>query len=145
MAQAKQGDKVKVNYTGKLQDGTVFDSSEGSDPLEFTIGEGRIIPDFEKAVVGMQPGESKTIETPAERAYGPRDDNMVVQIDRTMVPPDMEIQPGMQLAMQQESGGVIPVLVADVTDEAVVLDANHPLAGKDLTFDIELVDVEPSV
>ena len=145
MTQAKQGDRVKVNYTGKLDDGTVFDSSEGDDCLEFTIGEGRIIRDFEAAVIGMQPGESKTIRTPAERAYGPHDENLVIQVDRQMVPPDMEVQAGMQLAMRQENGGVIPGPVAGVTDQAVILDANHPLAGKDLTFDIELVGIEQAM
>lgn len=145
MAQAKHGDRVKVNYTGRIEDGTVFDSSEGDDCLEFTIGDGRIIRDFESAVIGMQPGESKTIQTPAEKAYGPHDENLVIQVDRQMVPPDMDVQVGMQLAMQQENGGVIPVLVTGVTDETVTLDANHPLAGKDLTFDIELVEVEQAI
>lgn len=145
MAEAKKGDTVQVNYTGKLQDGTVFDSSQGRTPLEFTIGAGQIIPDFEQAIVGMRPGETKTIQTPAERAYGPHDENMVIEIEREMVPEELQIQPGMMLEMRQEDGMVIPVTVTDVTDRSVKVDANHPLAGKDLTFDIELVDVKPSM
>lgn len=145
MAEAKQGDIVQVNYTGKLQDGTVFDTSQGRAPLEFQIGAGQIIPDFEQAVVGMSPGQSKTIQTPAERAYGPHDENMVIEIDREMVPEELQVQPGMQLEMRQENGMVIPVMVTDVTEQSVKVDANHPLAGKDLTFDIELVDIKPSM
>lgn len=141
MSQAKQGDTVKVDYTGKLDDGTVFDSSHGGVPLEFTIGAGQVIPDFEEAVVGMQPGDSKTITTPADRAYGPHDENMVVQVDREMVPPDLDLQVGMQLEMSQANGMVIPVMVTNLTDNSVTLDANHPLAGQDLTFDIELVAI----
>lgn len=141
MPQAKQGDTVKVDYTGKLDDGTIFDSSHGGTPLEFTIGDGQVIPDFEKAVVGMEPGDSKTITTPADRAYGPHDENMVVQVDREMVPPGLDLQVGMQLEMSQANGMVIPVTVTNVSDNNVTLDANHPLAGEDLTFDIELVQI----
>ncbi len=141
MAQAKQGDTVKVNYTGKLTDGTVFDSSEGGPPLEFVIGGDQIIPDFEQAVIGMGAGESKTIQISAEKAYGPHDENMVIEVERQFIPEDVQIEAGMQMEMRQEDGMVIPVTVTNVTAESVTVDANHPLAGKDLSFDIELVEI----
>jgi peptidylprolyl isomerase len=141
MAQAQQGDKVKVHYTGKFDDGTVFDSSEGSQPLEFTIGEGQVIPGFEKAVVGMNPGDKKTEKIPADDAYGPYMQEMVLKVDRQQVPPDLNPQVGDQLAIQSPEGHPIPVIITDVDDSTVTLDANHPLAGQDLTFEIELVEI----
>jgi len=141
MAEAKQGDNVKVEYTGRLQDGTVFDTSVNREPLEFTIGGGQIIPDFEDAVVGMKTGEAKTITVAAARAYGHRNDDMVVAIDRNQFPADISPEVGEQLEIRQPDGRVAVVTVAEVTDKAITLDANHPLAGEDLTFDIELVDV----
>ena len=141
MAQAKQGDTVNVHYTGKLDNGTVFDSSVGRDPLQFTVGEGMVIPGFEEAVVEMTPGDSKTVKIPSHQAYGPRRDEMVVVVERNQFPPDLEPEVGEQLEMRQADGQAFVVTVADVTDANVTLDANHPLAGEDLTFDIQLVDV----
>lgn len=141
MAQAQQGDKVKVHYTGKFDDGTVFDSSEGREPLEFTIGEGQVIPGFETAVVGMNPGDKRTETIPAEQAYGPRMNEMVIQIDRQQVPPDLNPEVGQELHIRNAAGEAIPVVVADVSESTVTLDANHPLAGHDLIFDIELVEI----
>ncbi|MEN6356513.1 MAG: peptidylprolyl isomerase [Armatimonadota bacterium] len=141
MAQAKQGNNVKVEYTGKLKDGSVFDTSADREPLEFTIGGGQIIPDFEEAVVGMNPGDSKTIEVPAARAYGPRHDDMVINIDRAQFPEDIKPEVGDQLQISQPDGRAAVVTVTEITEDSVTLDANHPLAGQDLTFDIQLVEV----
>lgn len=141
MVQAKSGDTVQVHYTGKLADGTVFDSSKDREPLEFAIGEGQIIPGFEQAVIGMAPGESKTTEISSEEAYGPHRPEMVLEVDREQIPEDIEVETGQQLQVQHPSGQQIPVVVTQVADSKVTLDANHPLAGQDLTFDIELVKV----
>jgi peptidylprolyl isomerase len=138
---AKHGDTVKVHYTGKLEDGTVFDSSTDRDPLEFTIGEGLVIPGFERAVIGMNPGDSRTELIPNEQAYGPHLEEMVVVVDRQQMPAEIEPSIGQQLEVQQPSGQVIPVVITELSDEAVTLDANHPLAGEDLTFDIQLVEI----
>lgn len=141
MAQAKSGDTVTVHYTGKLEDGTVFDSSSDREPIQFAIGEGNLIPGFEQAVVGMSPGEAKTEMIPAEQAYGRHFEEMVLVVDRQQIPPDMPIDIGTQLQIRQETGDMIPVIITDVTESEVTLDANHPLAGEDLTFEIELVDI----
>ncbi len=141
MAEAKQGDTVRVHYTGMLDDGTVFDTSVNREPLQFTIGSGQVIPGFEEAVVGMNPGESRTATVPAGQAYGPHRDEMVLLVDRDQFPPDIEPEVGQQLQVHQAEGAPIIVTVTDVTDQNVTLDANHPLAGKDLTFDISLVDI----
>ena len=141
MAHAKPGDTVKVHYTGKLDDGTVFDSSADREPLEFTLGSGSIIPGFERAVVGMNPGESKTEVIPTDDAYGPHLDEMVVVVDRQQMPPEIEPQIGQQLQLQQQDGQVLPVVITDVSGASVTLDANHPLAGEALTFDIKLVEI----
>ncbi len=142
MAEAKLGDNVKVHYTGRLDDGTVFDTSAEREPLEFTIGEGEIIPGFEQAVVGMNPGESKTTTIPAEQAYGPRRDDMVLEVERSQFSDRIEPQVGQQFQMRQGNEPPIVVTVTGVSPETVTLDANHPLAGKDLTFDIKLVEIE---
>ncbi|XHX77344.1 MAG: peptidylprolyl isomerase [Stenomitos frigidus ULC029] len=139
--QAKIGDTVKVHYTGKLDDGTVFDSSNDRDPLEFTIGAGNIIPGFERAVVGMSLGEAKTEVIPTDEAYGPHLEEMVVVVDRQQMPAEVEPEIGQQLQLQQQDGQVLPVVITDVSGAAVTLDANHPLAGEALTFDIKLVDI----
>lgn len=139
--QAKHGDTVKVHYTGKLDDGTVFDSSVSQEPLEFKIGSGSIIPGFEQAIVGMALGDSKTEIIPAEQAYGPYVEEMVVIIDRQQMPPEIEPEVGQQLQIQRSPDQIIPVVVTDVSGSKVTLDANHPLAGEDLTFDIQLVDI----
>lgn len=141
MAQAKSGDTVKVHYTGKLDDGTVFDSSSNREPLEFTLGSGSIISGFEQAVLGMSLGESKTEIIPTDDAYGPHLDEMVVVVDRQQMPPEIEPQVGQQLQLQQQDGQVLPVVITDVSDASVTLDANHPLAGEALTFDIQLVEI----
>jgi len=141
MAQAKSGDTVRVHYTGKLDDGTVFGSSVGREPLEFTIGEGQIIPGFEQAVIGMNEGESKTVRVTADQAYGPRREEMMVEIDRSQVPAGLELEIGQMLQMQQPNGRMVRVIVANISETTVLLDANHPLAGKDLTFDIQLIQI----
>ena len=141
MTQAKNGDKVKVHYTGKLEDGTVFDSSLNDEPLEFTIGEGDLIPGFELAVVGMIPGDSKTEKIPADQAYGPHIDEMVMEVEREYMPTDFEPEVGQQLQVRQSDGEVIPVIITEVSDSSVTLDANHPLAGMDLIFEIQLVEI----
>lgn len=141
MGQAKLGDTVTVHYTGKLDDGTVFDSSEGGDPLEFAIGSGMLIPGFEQAVIGMSPGDAKTATIICDQAYGPYDETRVVIIDRQQLPADLSIDIGSQLQIQQQNDLVIPVVVTDLTDSEVTLDANHPLAGEDLIFEIRLVSI----
>jgi FKBP-type peptidyl-prolyl cis-trans isomerase 2 len=138
---AKPGDTVTVHYTGRLEDGTVFDSSEGKDPLEFTIGEGQIIPGFEQGVLGMEPGQSKTVNIPAEDAYGPYDPELVTEVERNQFPPDLELEVGMQVQGSQPDGRVAIFTVKELSDTTVTLDANHRLAGKDLIFDIEMVRV----
>jgi len=141
MVQAKPGDTVKIHYTGKLDDGTVFDSSVNREPLEFTLSGGQVIPGFDEAVLGMSPGESKTQKIPMDQAYGPHRDEMVLEISRQQIPPELEPEVGQQLQVQQENGQTIPVFVTEVTESKVTLDANHPLAGEDLTFDIQLVEI----
>lgn len=138
MSQVKNGDTVKVHYTGTLADGTVFDSSLEREPLEFTLGEGQLIPGFEKTVLGMSAGESRTVIIPAEEAYGPYREEMVLEVPRTQLPPDMQPQVGMQLQVGEEQGEGMLVQITQVSDSNITLDANHPLAGKDLTFNIQL-------
>ncbi len=141
MTQAKQGDTVKIHYTGRLQDGSVFDSSSGREPLQFTIGGGQVIQGFEDAVAGMQAGENKTVEIPCVKAYGERNPSMVMQVDRKHVPADIDPEIGQRLQMGSPSGELIVVEIIEVNDENITLDANPPLAGEDLTFDIELVAI----
>jgi FKBP-type peptidyl-prolyl cis-trans isomerase 2 len=141
MVQAKPGDTVKIHYTGRLDDGTVFDSSVNREPLEFTLSGGQVIPGFDEAVLGMSPGESKTQKIPMDQAYGPHREEMVLEISRQQIPPELEPEVGQQLQVQQENGQAIPVFVTEVTESNVTLDANHPLAGEDLTFDIQLVEI----
>lgn len=141
MAQAKAGDNVKVHYTGKLDDGTVFDSSVEREPLQFSLGSGNVIPGFEEAIVGMAPGESKTTQIPPEQAYGPTREELVITVEKEQIPTDLSVEVGQQLQISQNNGQVIPVIVTDVSDSKVTLDANHPLAGQQLTFDIQLVEV----
>lgn len=141
MTQAKPGDTVSIHYTGKLDDGTVFDSSRGRDPLEFSLGSGQVIPGFEAAVMGMNLGESKTQVIAADQAYGPYRDEMVMVVDRNQIPADIPLDVGIQLQLQGPEGQMVPVMVTDLSDADVTLDANHPLAGENLTFDIELVEI----
>lgn len=140
MAQAKKGDTVRVHYTGKLDDQEVFDSSEGRDPLEFTLGTGQVIPGFDQAVEGMIVGEERSVTIPADEAYGPRRENMTATVPRDQFPPGVEPEVGQQLQMNAD-GQAIPVRVTEVSAETVTLDANHPLAGQDLTFELELVEI----
>lgn len=142
MTEAQQGNTVSVHYTGKLNDDTVFDSSRGGDPLSFEVGSGQIIPGFEKGVVGMSPGDTKTVEVSAEEAYGPYREDQVVEVERDKLPEDIQPEVGQQLQVQQTNGQTAVVTIKEVTPSAVRLDANHPLAGKDLTFEIEVVSVE---
>ena len=141
MAQAKQGDEVQVHYTGKLEDGTVFDTSEDGEPLSFTIGENRVIPGFEEAVTGMEPGDSKTTEVDPEQAYGEHREDMVMEMERDQIPEDVDPEVGQQLQLRLENGQTVPVLITALGEESVTIDANHPLAGRKLIFDIELLDV----
>ena len=141
MAQAKEGDEVQVHYTGKLEDGTVFDTSEDGDPLSFTIGENRVIPGFEEAVTGMEPGDSKTTEVEPEQAYGEHRDDMVMEMERDQIPQDVDPEVGQQLQLRLENGQTVPVLITALGEDTVTIDANHPLAGRKLLFDIELVDI----
>lgn len=141
MAQAKEGDLVKVHYTGKLEDGTEFDSSTEGEPLEFTIGKGEVIPGFEVAVSGMSPGESKAVNVPPEQAYGQHKEEMVAVLERKDIPADIELAVGNQLEVSQENGDSFLVLVTDLSETTVTLDANHPLAGKSLVFEINLLEV----
>ena len=140
--QAKDGDTVRVHYTGRLEDGAVFDSSEGGEPLEFRVGASEVIPGFDEGVRGMQVGDKKTVEIEADDAYGDRIDTLVQSVPRNGMNLDAEPHVGMNLVMQLPDGNQIPVSITEVTDENVTLDANHPLAGHKLTFDIELVDLD---
>jgi peptidylprolyl isomerase len=141
VAQAKNGDNVKVHYTGKLDDGTIFDTSADREPLEFTIGKGQLIPDFEQAVIGMNPDESKTIQIPSDKAYGPYRDEMLMKVDRSNLPENLDPKVGQRLQMRHPNGQTAIVAVIEVNDSQVTLDGNHPLAGKDLTFDIQLAEI----
>lgn len=139
--QAKTGDVVRVHYTGRLTDGTLFDSSEGRDPLEFTIGAGQMIKGFDTGVLGMEVGEKKTLQIAPTEAYGERDEEAIIEFPSANIPEDMQLEPGMQLTLRNQFGQPIPVVVLEVKEEIVVMDANHSLAGKDLVFDVELVEI----
>ncbi len=141
MAQAQSGNTVRVHYTGTLDDGTVFDSSKGRDPIEFTVGGGQVIAGFDSAVTGMSEGESKKITIPAAQAYGERREELMLQVERTQFPADVEPQVGQQFQMSQGEQNFV-VNVAAVDGDNITLDANHPLAGQDLTFELELVGVQ---
>lgn len=141
MAQIQQGDTIRVHYTGKLNDGTVFDSSVGSDPLEFKVGSGQLIPGFEKAVVGLTVGDRTTALIPSDEAYGEHRPDGIIQVPRDRIPEEIQPEVGQQLQMQTHDGRPVPVRVIEVDEQAVTVDANHPLAGKDLTFDIEVVAI----
>ena len=141
MTQVKTGDTVRMHYTGTLGDGTTFDSSSGREPLEFTVGEGQIIPGLERAVAGMEPGETKTVMVAAGEAYGDRDPARMQTVPAEQIPPNVPTEPGTQLEVQTPTGQRMPVVVADRNEKEVTLDANHPLAGQDLTFEVELVEI----
>jgi peptidylprolyl isomerase len=141
MTQAQVGDMVKVHYTGRLTDGTTFDTSLERDPLEFTLGEGELIAGFEQAVLGMAAGESKTTTIPADQAYGPHHAERVIDVERHHLPSDLQPEIGQQLQMTRPDGTTLSVMITTVTETQVTLDANHPLAGQDLIFDITLVEI----
>ncbi|MDX1590491.1 MAG: peptidylprolyl isomerase [Balneolaceae bacterium] len=141
MSKVKDGDTVKVHYTGTLKNGEVFDTSEDREPLEFTLGQGQLIPGFEKAVTKLNVGDSTTVDIPSKEAYGDVRDDLIISVPKDQLPDNIEPQIGMQLQVNQPDGQPVPVRVTEIGDENLTLDANHPLAGKDLTFKIELVEV----
>jgi FKBP-type peptidyl-prolyl cis-trans isomerase 2 len=141
MQKVKSGDKVKVHYHGKLTSGETFDSSEGREPLEFEVGGGMVIKGFDEGITGMSVGEKKTINISYSDAYGPRNAEMVIDMPRDRFPKDMQLEIGMPLMMSDGSGQNFEVIVIEIKETSVVLDANHPLAGQDLIFDIELVEI----
>ena len=141
MEQVQNGHTVKVHYTGTLEDGTVFDSSVDQQPLEFTIGQNQIIRGFEQAVIGMSPGESKTTKVATDEAFGPHREDLVMQVERSQFPEELEPTVGRQIQLGGPSGQTVVATISDVTETTVKLDANHPLAGKNLTFDIELLQI----
>tara|TARA_R110002020_G_scaffold364685_1_gene576976 strand:+ start:103 stop:531 length:429 start_codon:yes stop_codon:yes gene_type:complete len=141
MTEVKSGDTVAIHYTGTLQDGTTFDSSEGRDPLEFQVGSGQIIPGLDGALPGMTVGDKKVVKVPSDEAYGPTNPEMRQSVPREGIPAEIPLEVGTQLQMQTPDGQAMPVTVVDVDEATVTLDANHPLAGKDLQFDIELVKI----
>ena len=141
MTQVTVGDTVRIHYTGTLKDGRTFDSSVGSDPLQFTVGEKQIIPQLEDSIVGMAVGDSQTIEITAENAYGPRQEDAIQVVERSLMPEDAELAIGGQLQATGENGQVFVLTIVEVADDTVTLDANHPLAGEDLTFQVELVEI----
>lgn len=142
MTQVKTGDKVSIHYRGTLKDGTQFDSSEGRDPLEFTVGSGQIIPGLDKALPGMAVGDRKSVLVPADEAYGPHNPDARQAVPRAQIPADIPLDIGTPLQMRTPDGNAMQVVVAEVTADTVTLDANHPLAGKELNFDIELVSID---
>lgn len=141
MAQARIGDTVRVHYTGSLEDGTVFDSSVGSEPMEFTIGQNMMIPGFENAVIGMDEGDSGTVSIPPDEAYGDHNKDLVAVVERSEIPSSINPKTGMMLQATSDEGTVTPVTITEVTEDTVTLDANHPLAGKRLIFEIRLLEI----
>lgn len=141
MTYAKMGDTVRVHYIGTLPDGTVFDTSEQREPLEFKVGEGKLIPGFEQALIGMQPGMAKTQTVPADMAYGPRMKELVREFNRDDLPTEFELEVGQQLQFQLPGDNTLAVTVIDVSGDTITLDANHPLAGEDLQFEIRLLEI----
>ncbi len=141
MQVVKKGDTIKIHYHGTLSDGSIFDSSKQREPLEFEVGSGMVILGFDDGVMNMKVGDMKTINIPFIEAYGPVQEEMIIDFPRNQFPEDMQPAPGMQLQMSDKSGQNFPVVVVSATDEVVKLDANHPLAGKDLTFELELMEI----
>lgn len=141
MAKAKEGDNVKVHYTGKLADGEVFDTSENREPLAFTVGKGEVIPGFEEGVKGLETGESQTIVIPAEQAYGPHREELLYKVGKEKFPQGMELKIGDSFKIGEDQGNPTIVSITEINGDEITLDANHPLAGKDLTFEIKLVEI----
>lgn len=142
MSQVKTGDTVKVHYKGTLNDGSIFDSSEGREPLEFVVGSGQVIQGFDDAVMGLKAGESKEVNIPSDKAYGAYNDEMVLSIEQDKFPPEIELKVGEQLQIPAQNGQPIVVVIKEVKEDLVTLDANHPLAGKDLNFKVDLVEIK---
>ena len=142
MQEAKNGNQVKVHYHGRLNDGTTFDSSEGRSPLQFEVGAGQVIKGFEDGVLGMKEGEKKTVHIPVHEAYGEKSEDMIIEFPLDQFPADMKPEIGMQLNLRGQDGRSFPVVISEVKKDLVVLDGNHPLAGKDLIFDIEMVEIQ---
>lgn len=142
MGQVKSGDKVQIHYTGKLDDGTTFDTSSGRDPLEFEVGSGQVIAGFDKAVEGMAEGDSKTVKIEPEEAYGERHEQLVQEVPKTALPEEIDPEVGMALQSRSPDGQVTQLTVTEIKDESITVDANHPLAGQPLNFDIELVKIK---
>ncbi len=142
MAQAKTGDTVKVDFTGKLEDGQVFGSTEGKDPLEFKIGEGKIIPGIENEIQGMNEGDKKTVNVSPDKAYGPYRDELIEEVEKEKFPTDVDPEVGQAFEIPQPQGQPMIVRVTDIKDDKITLDGNHPLAGKDLVFELELLEIE---
>jgi peptidylprolyl isomerase len=138
---AHAGDTVRVHYTGKLKDGNVFDTSTGRDPLQFTLGKGEVIPGFEKAIDGMEKGESRTVEVESEKAYGPHRDELIMAVPRDQFPDDAAPEVGKRVRVGTNDGGEYTMTIVEISNENVTLDANHPLAGENLVFDITLEDI----
>lgn len=141
MTEAKMGDVVRINYTGRLTNGTQFDTSAGKEPLEFTLGLGQVIKGLEAHVAGMEPGARSTVTIPCDQAYGPHRPEAIQTLDRAKVPSGIDVRPGTQLQARTADGGMLPITVVEVDESIVKVDANHPLAGKDLVFDVELVEI----
>ena len=141
MAKVKEGDKVKVQYTLTLDDNTVIEKTDESNPLEFTLDAGNIIPGFEKAVIGMSPGESKSVQIPPEEAYGEHREELVMKVNREDLPEDLDPEVGQHLRLQSDKQEPFIVTVTGTSDSEVIMDANHPLAGKNLNFEIELIEI----
>lgn len=141
MTTAQTGDIVRINYSGRLTDGTEFDSSTGRAPLEFTLGQGQVIRGLEDHVAGMEPGEKSIVTIPAEAAYGPRRDEAIQRLDRAKLPSGVDVRVGTQLQARTADGGMLPITVVALDDASVTVDANHPLAGQDLVFELEVVEI----
>ncbi|MCL7453220.1 MAG: peptidylprolyl isomerase [Anaerolineae bacterium] len=141
MTKASIGDTVRVHYMGKLEDGTVFDTTIAREPIEFTIGQGQVIPGFEQAIIGMEPGQSQTVRVPASKAFGPYQDEMVQMVHPDQLPEGVRPEAGQQLEIPRQDGQNFVVRITDVSESAITLDANHPLAGKDLIFNVRLVEI----
>lgn len=142
MSQVKQNDTVRVHYTGKLTDGQIFDSSLEREPIEFTMGQGQLIPGFEKGLLDMQVNEKKTIEIPADEAYGQPRQELIQEVDKNQLPEEIKPEPGMGLVSKSPDGREMNLVVKEVKEDSIVVDGNHPLAGKDLIFDLEVVEIK---
>jgi peptidylprolyl isomerase len=141
MGKAKNGDKIRIHYTGKLEDGNVFDNSKERQPLEFIVGDGEVMPGIEKGVIGMEPGDTKTIEIPPEEAFGPKRKELLIEVPKSELPNQITPTLGQRLKMHDPDGDHIELIITDINEETITLDANHPLAGHTLFFDLELVEI----